>query len=255
MRIAGGVCPALAWNLSSARIGSKRNFASVALVPSRISPSFLLSALNNGPPKPIHIVRQNSPQIHPHQWRPITETHRGRSIATIQQRRSDSPTTNGRPASAIGGFGSAISTIGRRAISSLCRRPASYDKGPVSSLLNSAPFNDWQTSRSYASSSGTEKEGVDEETNAKAETVEHWIWRTREGRGIKDFNVNANNEIKAALTKPLGPPIEIFDQRIQLTVRHAVVGVPVLLVLLFGRFLGFFSRLILLAFIIAGCVM
>ena len=44
------------------------------------------------------------------------------------------------------------------------------------------------------------------------ETLEHWIWKTRVGRGIKDFNVNANNEIKAALTKPLGPPIEVFDQ-------------------------------------------
>jgi len=274
--------PSLALSLSGARIGSKRNFASVALVPSRISPSFLLSAINNGPPKPIQIVRQNSPQIHPRQWRQVTATHQGRSITTIHhQRRSDSPTANGRSASTITGLGSAISTISRRAISSLSRRPASGDICPVSSLRNSSPLNDSTTSRGFASSSGAEKEGAEKENDAKTgrlvsqenyykqfwrnvkanlnlpiiETMEHWIWRTRVGRGIKDFNVNANNEMKAALTKPLGPPIEVFDQRIQLTVRHAVVGGPVLVMLLFGRFLGFFSRLILLAVIIAGCVM
>jgi len=245
MRIVDGVCPSLARSLSNANIGSKRNFASVALVPSRISPSFLLSGIN-GPPKPIQIVRQNSPRIRPLQWRPITATH--------HQRRSDSPTTTGRSASSMSGFGSAISTIGHRTISSLCRRPADRDKRPVFSHRNSSHSDDSKTGRNFASSSGTDKEG-DKETDAKTETLEHWIWKTRVGRGIKDFNVNANNEIKAALTKPLGPPIEVFDQRIQLTVRHAVVGGPVLLMLLFGRFLGFVSRLILLIVIVAGCLM
>jgi len=271
MRIVDGVCPSLARSLSNANIGSKRNFASVALVPSRISPSFLLSGIN-GPPKPIQIVRQNSPRIRPLQWRPITATH--------HQRRSDSPTTTGRSASSMSGFGSTISTIGHRTISSLCRRPADGDQRPVFSHRNSSHSDDSKTGRNFASSSGTDKEG-DKETDAKTgrlmsqenyykqfwrnvkansnlpilETLEHWIWKTRVGRGIKDFNVNANNEIKAALTKPLGPPIEVFDQRIQLTVRHAVVGGPVLLMLLFGRFLGFVSRLILLIVIVAGCLM
>jgi len=87
------------------------------------------------------------------------------------------------------------------------------------------------------------------------DTMEHWIWRSFAWQRLRKFNVNTNNSFnsfKDWLRQPLGSPISLFGQSIQLLGRHAVVGVPAIIMLLFASYMGFFWRLIFLAFIVGG---
>merc|ERR1711931_473532 len=93
---------------------------------------------------------------------------------------------------------------------------------------------------------------IEKQDASTNDTVEHWIWRSFAWQRLRNFNVNANNSFKDFLRQPLGPPISLFGQSIQLLGRHAVVGVPSIIMLLFASYMGFFWRLIFLALIVGG---
>ena len=56
------------------------------------------------------------------------------------------------------------------------------------------------------------------------EFVEHWVWKTAAWRRFRDFNVNTNNDIKAMLNRPLGPPVDVMGQNMQVARKRLSVS-------------------------------